>query len=110
MLYFLKIISSAVIITFVSEISGRMPKIGALILSLPVVSIIAMIFIWLKEKNLEPIVILSREMFVLVPIGLILFMPLAFGEALGLGLNFWAALGLGIVLCGFALSFYFYFS
>ena len=104
-LYLLKTLLSAVIIVLVSEIAGRMPKVGALILSLPIVTVVALIFVWLKEKNLEPIVILSREMFVLVPIGLTLFLPLAFSESLNL--DFWPALLLGIIFCAIFLGAYF---
>lgn len=101
-MFLLRIIISALIIAAVSQIAGKMPKIGALILSLPIVTIIAIIFTYLKDENLNSIAILSREMFILVPIGLILFIPLAFSDQWNL--NFWSALIVGIIGTSLALG------
>lgn len=106
--FLIRILISAIIIATVTEIAGKMPKIGALILSLPVVTIIAIVMIWIKEGEIEPIVQMSREMFILVPIGLILFVPLAFAANWNLG--FWSALFIGIGCTSLALASWSYWS
>jgi hypothetical protein len=63
------LISAAVIVT-VAEVSGRMPRLGALLLTLPLVSILAFIMTWNKEQELGTIAVLARETLVFVPLGL----------------------------------------
>jgi len=87
---------AAGIIVAVSELSRRWPRLGALLLTLPVVSILAFVFTWTKDQNLVAVSKLARETLVLVPLGLPFFVPLAFAERWGLG--FWSAMGLGVVL------------
>lgn len=83
-------------IAAVSEIAQRAPRIGALILSLPIISIIAFIMTWVQGKDLVMISRLSRETLALVPLSLTLFVPLALCEKLNI--SFWPAILLGIIL------------
>ena len=46
MLYAVKIFISAAVIVLVSEIVGGSPRFGGLILSLPIVSILAFVMTW----------------------------------------------------------------
>lgn len=94
-------IAAAIIVT-VSEISNRHPRVGALLLSLPVISIVAFAMAWTQHRDLESISKLSRETLVLVPLGLPFFLPLAFAGRFGLG--FWTAFGLGVVLASACLG------
>lgn len=87
---------SAVIITVVSGISQRFPRTGALVLSLPMVSLLAFVFAWTDHHDLPAISRLARETLILVPLGLPFFVPLAFADRLGLA--FWPAFLLGILL------------
>jgi hypothetical protein len=80
----------------VAELSTRHPRIGALVLSLPLVSILAILVAWLQHRDLPAIARLSRATLILVPLGLPLFVPLALAPRLGLG--FWPALASGIAL------------
>lgn len=93
--FFIKIMISGLIIASVVQFGPKSPRIGALILSLPLVSISALLFIWFQNKNLSLITKLSLETMILVPLGLAFFVPLAFAEKIGLG--FWPAFILGIV-------------
>jgi hypothetical protein len=86
---------SAIIIA-VAELSKRYPRTGALLLSLPAVSILAILVAWYQHHDLPAISRLSRETLVLVPLGLPFFVPLAFAQRLGLG--FCSALVAGLVL------------
>lgn len=92
----LKAAISGTIIVAVSEVGNRFPKIGALLLTLPLVSILAFILAWTQHGNLPGVSRLARETLILVPLGLPFFIPLGFADRLGLG--FWPAFAAGIVL------------
>lgn len=84
---------SGVIIAAVSEIAKRSPGLGVLVASLPLVSILGMIWLWRDTQDAERMaahaeatfwyVIPSLPMFLLVP------------ALLRRGLSFWPALGAG---------------
>ena len=92
----LRILVAAVIIGVVSGISQRWPRAGALLLSLPLVSILAFSMSWMHFHDLKSISQVARQTLILVPLGLPFFVPLAFAERWGLG--FWAAFSIGSVL------------
>jgi len=68
---------------------------GALLLTLPLVSILAFVATWVKKHDLKSLSQMARETLILVPPGLPFFVPLAFADRLGL--NFWSAMGLGLI-------------
>lgn len=72
--YIIKILISALLITFISEISKRSSFWGGVLASVPVVSVIA--FIWLYEdtKDIQKIIDLSLNIFWLVIPSLSLFL------------------------------------
>ena len=86
----------AIIVVAVAELSKRYPRYGALLLSLPIVSILAFLLSWLQYRDLPAVSKLARETLVLVPLGLPFFVPFAF--AARLGLNFWSSFVAGILL------------
>jgi len=92
----LRVIVPACIILVVSEVSRRFPRAGALLLSLPLISILAFVAAWFRDHDLESLSAMARETLILVPMGLPFFVPLAFAERWGLG--FWSATGLGLLL------------
>src|SRR5450432_893595 len=94
--FVLRTIIAAVVIVVVSEISNRSPRMGALLLSLPMVSILAFVMSWTRHHDLKSVSQLARDTLILVPLGLPFFVPIAFAESLGLG--FWTAFAAGIVL------------
>jgi len=87
---------SAAIIVAVSEIAGRYPRLGALLLSLPIVSILAFVMFWSEEQEMAPLASLARETLVLVPLGLVFFVPFAVSDRTGL--SFWPTFLIGVVL------------
>jgi hypothetical protein len=93
---------TAVIVVAVAELSKRFPRAGALLLSLPLVSILAFIAAWQQHRDLPAISRMARETLVLVPLTLPFFVPLAYAERLGLG--FWAAFAVGIGCTSLALT------
>jgi hypothetical protein len=92
----LRVAIAATIIGVVAEVSRRYPRAGALLLSLPLVSVLAILFAWFQHRDLPAITKLARETLVLVPLGLPFFVPLAFADRLGL--DFWPAFGSGLAL------------
>ena len=93
---------AAAIIVAVSTIAERLPRVGALLLSLPIISIIAFVMTWNEHGDLSAISRLAKETLVLVPLGLPFFVPLAFAERLGLG--FWSAFAIGVSLAAITIS------
>tara|TARA_R110002124_G_scaffold217163_1_gene382888 strand:+ start:125 stop:475 length:351 start_codon:yes stop_codon:yes gene_type:complete len=93
---FVKAAISGILIAAASEVARRFPGFGALIASLPLVSVLGMIWLWQGSRDPELLadhaeatlwfVAPSLPMFVLIPV------------LLRAGVQFWIALGLGCVL------------
>lgn len=97
MLYIaVKALISGVIIAIVSEIAKRSPGIGSLILSLPLISILAFIWLWRDAADKEGIAALAQSTFWFVLPTLPLFLVLP--ALLRSGTGFWAALGLSCLM------------
>jgi hypothetical protein len=92
----LRVVIAAFTIVAVSELSKRSPRWGALVLSLPLISILAMLFSWQQHHDLAGVSKLARDTLILVPLGLPLFIPLAFAERLGLSFTLAFLLGVGL--------------
>ncbi len=86
----------------VTELARRWPRGGALLLTLPLVSILAFVMAWTKDRDLSAVSRLARETLVLVPLGLPFFVPLAFAGRLGL--SFWPAFAAGMVLASMTIG------
>lgn len=71
--YLLKIFTSAILITLVSEISKRTSWIGGLIASLPLTSLLAIIWLYLDTKDIQKISALSWDIFFFVIPSLVFF-------------------------------------
>lgn len=69
----LKLLISALVIVAVSEISKRLPWLGALVASLPLTSILAMVWLYRDTKDIEKVSALSSGILALVIPSLILF-------------------------------------
>ena len=97
MLYFvLKAALSGLIIAAASELARRAPALGALILSLPLISLLAFIWLWRDTGDAARIAALSQSTFwyVLPTLPMFLLIP----ALLRLGVNFWLALAAGCAL------------
>ncbi|MCB1474657.1 MAG: DUF3147 family protein [Rhodobiaceae bacterium] len=97
MLYLLaKSLLSGVIIAIVSELARRSPGFGALVASLPLVSVLAVIWLWRDTHDTDRIAdqFGATFWFVLPSLPMFLVVP----ALLRSGINFWLALALGCVL------------
>lgn len=91
-----KTVVSAAIIVLVSEIAKRSPVFGALVASLPLISVLGMMWLWNDTGDKIRLAEHSQATFwyVLPSLPMFLLIPLF----LRLGAPFWAALAAGVVL------------
>ncbi len=105
---FTKALIAAVVVVAVTEVAQRQPRLGALLLTLPIVSTLAFVLFWFQHRDLPAITRLARETLILVPLGLPFFVPLAFADRWGLG--FWTAILTGVVLAICTIGLWLYFA
>ena len=92
----LKLIMSSGIITLVSEVSKKNSFIGGLIASIPLISVLSMIWLYIDSRDIEKIKNLSTSIFWMVIPSLILFLSIPF--LINIGFNFWYSLIIAIIL------------
>lgn len=92
----LKAAISGVIIMLVSEIAKRSPAFGALIASLPLVSILAMMWLWGETQDRTRLADHAEATFWYVLPSMPMFLVLP--ALLRVGMNFWLSLGLSCLL------------
>jgi hypothetical protein len=87
---------SGVIIAIASEVSRRWPGLGALIVSLPLVSMLAMIWLWRDTQDVERLAAHAEGTFwfVLPSLPMFLLIPCMLRQ----GAGFWLALAAGCAL------------
>ena len=89
--YILKVLVSSVIIVLISEISKRSSMAGSILASLPLMSLMAFIWMYIDTKDVQKISSLSSGIFWLVIPSLLLFIILPY--LLKKQVSFWWALG-----------------
>jgi hypothetical protein len=97
MVYFLlKVVVSAIIVATVSIVARRYPGAGGLIASLPLISVLGMIWLW--RDTHDPVRMAAHAeatfWFVLPSLPMFLLIPLMLRQ----GFSFWLALSLGCLL------------
>jgi hypothetical protein len=112
MLFFLKVILSAVVIAVAAEIAKASRLLAAIIISLPLTSLLTFIWIYVETKDTDKIAALSYDIFWLVLISLAFF--LFFPALVKYGFNFWMSLFLSCIglvgiysLCMYFRSYFF---
>lgn len=96
--YFIKVILTAIIIVIISEVSKRLPLLGSLIASLPLVSVLGMVWMYGETRDMVRIADHAEGTFwyVLPSLPMFLLMPWLIRK----GVSFPAALSAGIILTG----------
>jgi len=94
--YIVKIVISAILIVAISEISKRSSLLGALLASIPLVSVLAMIWLYVDTKDVDRVAGLASSIFWLVLPSLALFIALPL--LLKQGYNFYLSMGISILL------------
>ena len=104
--YIIKVVLSAILIVAVSEASKKSSLIGGILASIPLVSVLAFIWLYIETKDIQKISQLSSSVFWLVIPSLSMFLILPY--LLKLKLDFYLALIISIVvmvLCYYAMIF-----
>ena len=94
--YIIKIVITTLLVVIISEISKRSSFIGAVLASVPLVSVLAMMWLYIDTKSVEKITDLSTGIFWLVIPSLALFVSLPL--LLKAGMNFYISMVLSIVI------------
>ena len=96
MFFAAKTIISAVLVATISTVSKRYPGVGGLIASLPLVSVLGMIWLWLEKPDAATMAdhVESTFWFVLPSLPMLLVIP----AMLRRGAAFWPSLAIGCVL------------
>ena len=96
-----KALLAGAMIAAISEVGRRLPATGALIASLPLVSVLGMIFLWHARPEAENMAVHAEATFwyVLPSLPMFLVMPVLLRG----GVNFWVALAAG---CGLTILLY----
>lgn len=92
----LKAVLSGILVVIVSEIARRSPGIGALIASLPLISVLAVIWLWRDTGDVERIAshLHSTFWYVLPSLPMFLVMPMLLRS----GMPFWPSLAYSCAL------------
>jgi len=91
MLYYLiKLIISAGIIVLISELGKKSSLLGGILASIPLTSFLAFLWMYHENKDIKPIIDLSKDIFWLVIPSLVFF--LAFPYLLKKGVNFYLSM------------------
>lgn len=99
----IKFFVSALLVVLISEIGKRSSLVGAIIASLPLLSILAIVWLYVDTKNVIDIITLSKSIFWLVLPSLIFFISLPI--CLTYGWSFYSSL---LVSCLLTIMAYFF--
>ena len=94
--YLIKIFLSATLVVLISEITKRSTLAGSILASIPLVSVLAMCWLYLDTKDEKKVSELASGIFWLVLPSLALFVTLPLFIRYGLG--FYASLGLSVLV------------
>ena len=90
-----KILITSVIVVLISEIAKQSSFLGSILASVPIVSVLAMTWLYIETKDVLKVIDLSRGIFWLVIPSLTLFLVLPI--LLKYGISFYASLFISIV-------------
>ncbi len=94
--YLVKLAVTTILIVLISEIAKRSSFVGALLASIPLVSVLAMIWLYVDTKDASKVSALATSVFWLVLPSLALFVALPL--LLKHGVNFYASMSISIVI------------
>lgn len=95
-----KVLIAAILISLCSGISQKKPVLAGFLLSLPLVSMIALALSHIQSQNTDQSIQFAKSIFVAVPLSLLFFVPFLFAKQINL--NFWYLYLIGFALLGLA--------
>jgi len=98
-LFVVKVVVSALVIAAATEVAKRYPFWGAVIIALPLTSILAMSWLYAETRDNALLTQFAKDIFVIVPVSLVFFLPfwLESKTQLGFVINLLAGLGLLLI-------------
>jgi hypothetical protein len=93
-----KTVVSALLISFVSYLSGKKTALAGFLTALPLTTLLALAFSQVEWGNSKQTVEFAKSVFLAVPISLLFFVPFLFSEKFNLG--FWPCYIIGIIFLG----------
>lgn len=93
-----KTIIAAVLISFVSWLSGKKTGLAGFLTALPLTTLLALAFSHMEWGNSDQSVEYAKSVFIAIPVSLLFFIPFLFAQKLNLG--FWACYSSGVALLG----------
>ena len=92
----LKVIVTTLLVVLVSEISRRSTLVGGILASVPLVSVLAIIWLYVDTKNVEKVATLATSIlwFVVPSLVLLVLLPILLRR----GVSFYLALGTSVVV------------
>ena len=94
--YIVKIVVTTVLVVLISEIARRSSFIGALLASIPLVSVLAMMWLYVDTKDADKVSALASSVFWLVLPSLALFIALPL--LLKQGVNFYISMSIAVAI------------
>lgn len=94
--YLTKVIVTSVLVLLVSEVSKRSSVVGAILASVPLVSVLGMMWLYIDTKDIEKIASLATNIFWLVLPSLSLFIVLPI--LLKQHISFYLSMGIGLAV------------
>ena len=97
--YIFKIVITTILIVVISEVSKRSSLLGSILASIPLVSVLAMIWLYVDTKDIERISALSTSIFWLVIPSLSLFIsvPILLKKEIGFYPSMWIAITITVI-------------
>ncbi len=94
--FLIRLVLSAALIAIIALIARKSPGLGGLIASLPLVSTLGMVWLWVDTRNAESVANYAQSAFwyFLPSIPMFLLIPFMLRS----GVNFWVSMSAGIVL------------
>lgn len=93
-----KTIVAAVLISFVSWLSGKKTHLAGFLTALPLTTLLALAFSHMEWGSSKQSVEYAKSVFVAIPVSLLFFIPFLLAQKFNL--NFWTCYASGIVLLG----------
>ena len=96
-LFLVKVFVSALVIAAAVEVAKRDPYWGAVIIALPLTSVLAMSWLYLDTRDNVLLTRFARDIFLIVPVSLVFFLPFLLETRTRLGFVSDILIGIGLL-------------
>jgi len=101
LIFSIKVILGAIIISFCSWLSNKRPDIAGYIIALPITTLIVLMFSFAEYRDSEKSVEFAKSIFVGVPISLLFFVPFLLAQKFNLSFVFCYISGIVLISLGY---------